>query len=62
VSLVTEILKEFESRIASLELIPSDGGCFEVAVDGELIFSKRAAGRHAATGEVVQAIRERLSG
>jgi hypothetical protein len=29
---------------------------------GELIFSKRAAGRHAATGEVVQAIRERLSG
>lgn len=59
---MTEVLKELESQIASLELIPSDGGCFEVSVNGELVFSKLAAKRHAATGEVLQAIRERLSG
>lgn len=56
-SLATELLKEFESQIASLELVPSDGGRFEVSVNGELIFSKLAIGRHATTGEVIQSVR-----
>ena len=55
-----ELLKEFEFQIGSLELRPSRGGVFEVEVDGELIFSKRSLGRHAADGEIVDLVRARF--
>jgi selenoprotein W-related protein len=42
-----------------VKLIESSGGVFEVEVDGRTIFSKKALGRHAQSGEVLQAI-ERL--
>jgi selT/selW/selH-like putative selenoprotein len=42
-----------------VKLIPSSGGVFEVKVDGELIFSKKALRRHADPGEVVGLIRAR---
>jgi selT/selW/selH-like putative selenoprotein len=32
---------------------------FEVEVDGELVFSKKATGRHANPDEVLQVIRQR---
>ncbi len=59
---MTELLKDFEDQIAALELIPSHGGRFEITVNGELIFSKLAAGRHAATGEIMEAVRRKLAG
>ena len=34
------------SPIESIELIPSSGGVFEVTVDGQLVFSKKALKRH----------------
>ncbi len=43
-----------------MRLVKSSGGVFEVAVDGEPVFSKRALGRHAEPGEVVRLIEERL--
>lgn len=36
-----------------MRLIESSGGAFEVTVDGELVFSKLALGRHAKDGEVL---------
>jgi selT/selW/selH-like putative selenoprotein len=47
---------------ADVRLIPSSGGVFEVKVDGELLFSKRALRRHAEQGEVVRLIRARGGG
>jgi len=38
-------------------LVPSSGGIFDVMVDGKLVFSKRAVGRHAKPGEVVDLIK-----
>ncbi|NBU75138.1 MAG: SelT/SelW/SelH family protein [Planctomycetes bacterium] len=35
-----KILSRYKTRISSLELQPSDGGCFELTVDGKLIYSK----------------------
>ena len=32
----------------------SSGGVFEVTVDGKLVFSKKALGRHAEPGEVIR--------
>jgi selenoprotein W-related protein len=42
-----------------VRLIPSSGGVFEVKVDGDLIFSKKALRRHAEPGEVVRLIKAR---
>jgi selenoprotein W-related protein len=52
--------KELENRIESFTLIPSDGGRFEFSVDGELVFSKKALGRHADEGEVMDLLKKRL--
>ncbi|MBL8062748.1 MAG: Rdx family protein [Anaerolineales bacterium] len=52
-SLVQELLKEYEHVIESVALIPSDGGRFEVIVNGELIFSKLQTKRHAEAGEIL---------
>jgi selT/selW/selH-like putative selenoprotein len=41
--------------------VESSGGVFEVTVEDELIYSKKALGRHARPGEVVQLIREKLA-
>jgi selT/selW/selH-like putative selenoprotein len=44
-----------------VRLVQASGGIFEVTVDGQLVFSKKSVRRHAAPGEVVQAI-QRLRG
>jgi len=51
------LLKEFEPEIAELTLVPSDGGRFEVTVNGKLVYSKLQTGRHAEPGEVVRLIK-----
>jgi selenoprotein W-related protein len=45
--------KEFSDIISDIELIPSDGGAFEIRVDGELIYSKLETGRHADPPEIL---------
>ncbi len=35
-------------------MIEASGGIFEVTVDDRLIFSKKALGRHALPGEILQ--------
>ena len=57
-SLADELLREFEHEIQSLEILPSDGGRFEVRVNEALIFSKKQVGRHAEPGEVAGLIRK----
>ena len=54
------MLKEFELNIESITLVPSDGGRFELTVNGELLYSKLATHRHAEPGEVAGLVREFL--
>ncbi|MBK8824138.1 MAG: Rdx family protein [Anaerolineales bacterium] len=61
-SLVDELLKSYEHVIQSVALIPSDGGRFEVSVNGELVFSKLQAKRHAEAGEIVNLIHKMVEG
>jgi selenoprotein W-related protein len=42
---------------AEVKLVSSSGGVFEVSVDGKVVFSKKALGRHAQPGEVLELIR-----
>ena len=47
------VLKEHKLEISEFVIIPSDGGRFEVRIDGELVFSKLAAGRFPEEAEIV---------
>jgi selenoprotein W-related protein len=58
--LTDEVFEGWAPHIESLELVPSRGGVFEVTLDGELLFSKKALGRHAEPGEVAALLRDRL--
>lgn len=46
--------------LRAITLVPASGGRFEVTLDGELLFSKAALGRHAEEGEVLALIADRL--
>ena len=54
-----ELLRLFNPYIESLTLIPSSGGRFEVTVNDDLIYRKKATGRHAAAGEITQLFQEK---
>lgn len=56
--LADELLKNYEHVIDALTLVPSDGGKFEVTVNGKLLFSKSQLHRHAEAGEVLGLVKE----
>ena len=58
--MVGALLEEFEHQITNIAVIPSRGGVFEVTVDGDLIYSKKATGVHAEYEDVAGPIRERI--
>jgi len=60
VSLASELLKKFEPEIETLTLLPSEGGRFEVSVNGKLVYSKLQTGRHAEAGEVAGLVEKLL--
>ena len=61
-SLATELFEHFEHVIEALTLVPSDGGRFEVSVNGQLIYSKLETHRHAEAGEVVNLLTKFIEG
>ncbi len=54
---MAEVLNEFEPEIESFALIPSDGGRFEITVNGELVYSKLQTSRHINQGEAADLVR-----
>jgi selenoprotein W-related protein len=53
-----ELLKHYEHVIEEIKLIPSDGGRFEVTVNGQLLYSKLSLHRHPEPGEVLGLVRK----
>jgi len=58
VGLAGDLLKNYEFEIADLSLVPSDGGRFEVTVNGQLVYSKLQTKRHAEEGEVLRLVKK----
>jgi len=55
------LLKVFADHLSAVELIPGDGGAFEVSINEDLAFSKKLAGRYPEIRELAEAIASRLS-
>jgi len=57
---MAKALPKFKFDVEEWQLVPSDGGRFEVLVDGELIYSKLKTGRFPDEEELLQAIRKHI--
>jgi selenoprotein W-related protein len=58
--LTSKLLNTFKQKIIDLKLIPAGGGCFEVSLNGELIYSKLKTGQFPDEQEIVDAVESRL--
>lgn len=59
--LAKALMLEFGSRLSCIELIPWDGGTFEVSVDGDLLHSMKRDGGFPKPAAIADAVRARLS-
>jgi selenoprotein W-related protein len=58
--LTTKLLTTYKQKIDSLKLIPAGGGCFEVSVGGNLLYSKLKTGKFPDENAMVDAIGAKL--
>jgi selenoprotein W-related protein len=58
--LTTKLLSSYKQKISELKLIPSDGGCFELSVNGDLIYSKLKTGQFPEEKWALEAVGARL--
>ena len=42
--MATKLLTTYKKKITSFELVPDGGGCFELSVNGKLVYSKLKSG------------------
>lgn len=56
--MAAEILGDYQHVIESFTFVTGTGGIFDFRVNGELLFSKKALGRHAQPGEVLALFRQ----
>jgi len=59
--LAKALMLEFGARLSCIELIPWDGGTFEVSVDGDLIHSMTRDGGFGDIAAIKETVRARLS-
>ena len=58
--MASKVLTEYKQKIEGLELEPSSGGCFELTVGGELVYSKLATGEFPDEDAMVAEVGKRL--
>ena len=55
-----ELLTTFPTELAEVALVPGTGGVFDIRLDGELIYSRKAAGEFPELKYLKQLIRDRI--
>ena len=58
--MASHLLTSLKQKIKGLTLIPAGGGCFELSVDGELVYSKLQTGQFPDERWALDAVRSRL--
>jgi selenoprotein W-related protein len=43
--LTSKLLSTYKQKISELRLLPAGGGCFEITINGELVYSKLKTGK-----------------
>jgi selenoprotein W-related protein len=56
--LAQEVLTTFELEMGEVALVPGTGGVLDIRLNGELIFSRKEAGRFPEAKEIKQLIRD----
>lgn len=56
-----EMLTTFDDELKEVALVPGKGGVFEVRLDGETVWSRKAEGRFPEAPELKQRIRDRIA-
>lgn len=56
-----ELLTTFEAEVGEVALKPGSGGVFEVRVDGDTVWSRKARGRFPELAELKQLVRDRIA-
>jgi selenoprotein W-related protein len=57
--LTAKLLTTYKQKIRDLKLIPASGGCFELTVNGELLYSKLATGKFPDENAIVDVVGKR---
>jgi selenoprotein W-related protein len=58
--LTSTLLNAYKQQIKEFKLIPSGGGCFEITINGELIYSKLKTGKFPEEKWVMETLKKRL--
>jgi selenoprotein W-related protein len=58
--LTTKLLTTYKQKIQELRLLPDKGGCFELKLDGELVYSKLKTGQFPDEKQMVELVGKRL--
>jgi selenoprotein W-related protein len=54
--LAAKVLTAYKQKIAGLTLVPSGGGCFELSLNGKLVYSKLQTGEFPDETEMVKLV------
>jgi selenoprotein W-related protein len=58
--LTSKLLTTYKQEIKELKLMPAGGGCFEVSLDGDLVYSKLKTGQFPDEKSMVDIVGKRL--
>ena len=58
--MTSKLLETYKQAIKELKLVPSGGGCFELTVNGELLYSKLKTGEFPDDKAMVAAVGKRV--
>jgi selenoprotein W-related protein len=58
--LTAKLLTTYKQQITDLKLIPGGGGCFELSINGDLIYSKLKTGKFPDEKWALDAVGSRL--
>jgi selenoprotein W-related protein len=58
--LTSKLLTTYKQQIKELTLMPGGGGCFEVSLDGDLVYSKLKTGQFPDEKVIVDVVGKRL--
>ncbi len=53
-------MERFGTQVREIVLIPSGGGRFEITVDGTLVYSKLATGKHIDNDKAIELVKKGL--